>query len=284
MAFMPRRAPHKLLAAILVAAPAVLAPMLANAQDTQPPDTSPPSQPIPQPYPQQQQFPGQPLPQQQPFPGQPLGPYTPPPYAAPPYAAPPYGSPPYEAPPSEAPREARTPDREVVPAGNWYGWQTLIAVVPFDIAMFAGLATYGQGAGTGAFIAGFAGRNLAPAVVHMAHGKFGTAFGSVGLHAATSASGLAIAYGIAIALQPPCQPRTPCKDDSLPSGIGYGPVVGSMIGTVLDVVFFAHRQRLSWTASTPPPADAPKVAWSVAPYAAPTPHGSAAGLAATGAF
>jgi hypothetical protein len=119
----------------------------------------------------------------------------------------------------------------------------------------------------------------------MAHGKFGTAFGSVGLHAATAASGLAIAYGIAIALQPPCQPRVPCRDDALPPGVGYGPVVGSMIGTMLDVVFFTHRQRLSWTASAPPPvAEAPKVAWSIAPYAAPTPYGTAAGLAAAGAF
>jgi hypothetical protein len=151
--------------------------------------------------------------------------------------------------------------------------------------MFAGLATYGQTAGTAAFVTGFAGRNLAPAVVHLAHRRFGTAFGSVGLHAGMAATGLAIAYGIAIGLEPPCDPRHPCGNhfQSVPQGVGYGAIAGSMVGTALDMIFFAYRQRLSWTASAPE-APAPKVAWAVAPYAAPTASGATAGLAAGGAF
>jgi hypothetical protein len=170
------------------------------------------------------------------------------------------------------------PDR--APSANWYGWQTLIAIAPFDIAMFAGLARFGDTGGTAAFATGFIGRSLAPGIVHMAHGRVGTGFGSVGLHLATTATGFAVGYGIGIAVENSCMQRTGCNNGfrDIPAGTIYGAVAGSMVGTVLDVVFFAHRQRLSWTAQAPAAPSAP--VWALAPYAAP----KTAGLAAGGLF
>jgi hypothetical protein len=164
---------------------------------------------------------------------------------------------------------------------NWYGWQTLIAIAPFDIAMFVGLARTGAPGGSEAFYTGLIGRGLAPAVVHLAHGKPGTAIGSIGLHVGMTAAGLAIGYGLGIALtNQNCPPVSPCRNNfvSVPNGPIPGAVVGSMSATILDVVFFGYRQKLSWTASAPTtPA---RTAWSMAPYAAP----GGAGLAAGGAF
>src|SRR4051794_4074612 len=85
--------------------------------------------------------------------------------------------------------------------GVWYGWQTLLAVAPFDIATIVGLARPDAPYATGLFAAGFAGRNLAPAVVHMAHSRPGLGFGSVGLHAAASATGLVVGYAVGLAIQ-----------------------------------------------------------------------------------
>ena len=152
---------------------------------------------------------------------------------------------------------------------NWYGWQTLIAVAPFDILMFAGLPQIGNTGGTAAFAMGFVGRTLAPAVVHMAHGRVGTGFGSIGLHLATTATGFAIGYGIGIAAQGTCKAPSPCGHEQtvVPNGAYDGAIAGSMTGTVLDVIFFAYRQRLTWTADAPV---APtKSAWAITPYAAP---------------
>ena len=199
---------------------------------------------------------------------------------APPW--PPYAQPLPPPPPSQyvavwPPPAYAQPTSDVERRGplTWYGWQTLLAVAPFDIAMFAGLARFGDKAGVDAFVTGFVGRNLAPAVVHMAHGRVGTGFASIGLHAATTATGVAIGYGIGIALESKCHAPDPCTNHFLgiPPGPDYGAIVGSMVGTVLNVVFFAHRQRLSWTASAAP-------AWGVAPYAAP----KGGGVAAAGWF
>jgi hypothetical protein len=174
---------------------------------------------------------------------------------------------------------------------NWYGWQTLIAIAPFDITMFVGLAKQGTEAGTAAFWTGFIGRGLAPAVVHMAHQKWGKAFGSIGLNVGMSAAGLAIAYGIGIATTPACPPLAPCRNGfvNIPSGIVYGAVVGSMSATILDVVFFTYREKLSWTASAQPPArggaKGSQIGWAFAPYVAPEQRGGhQGGLAATGIF
>lgn len=155
----------------------------------------------------------------------------------------------------------------------WYGWQTLLAVVPFDIAMFVGLAQRDAPYGTGLFTAGFVGRNLAPAVVHLAHRRPGLAFGTVGLHAAATATGLVIGYAVGLAIQENCPLRSPCRNGfrELPPGPGYGAVAGSMVGTLLDVLLLARSPRSSWestrTAST----------FTVVPYAAPTGVGLAAG-------
>ena len=164
---------------------------------------------------------------------------------------------------------------------NWYGWQTLIAVAPIDIVMFASLPRLGDTAGTATFAAAFVARNLAPAVVHLAHGRVATAFGSIGLHAATTATGVAIGYGLGIALEAGCK-KGPTPSATATSGIapgpGYGAIAGSISGTILNVVFFAHRQRLTWTASAPAAPAGPT--WAFAPYAAP----KGAGLAAAGTF
>src|SRR6185437_3968534 len=107
---------------------------------------------------------------------------------------------------------------------TWYGWQTLLAVAPFDIAMFAGLGNFSSQGGKDAFFTGFVGRNLAPSVVHMAHGRVGTGFASIGLHAATTATGIAIGYGIGIALEAKCAAPMPCTNHFLgiPPGPDYG--------------------------------------------------------------
>jgi hypothetical protein len=141
--------------------------------------------------------------------------------------------------------------------------------------MFAGAGTLSSQGGFDAFVTGFVGRNLVPAVVHMAHGRVGTGFASIGLHAATTATGVAIGYGIGIGLESKCHAPSPCTNSFLgiPPGPNYGAIAGSMVGTVLDVVFFAHRQKLSWTASAAP-------AWGAAPYVAP----KGGGVAAAGSF
>jgi hypothetical protein len=247
---------------LLVTAPVLWAARPARADD--PPAPPYEQRPLPvQPLPPVQ--PAQPLPQVQPV--QPEAP--PPPYAQPAYAPP----------------EPYTPlvrDQPRLGSGNWYGWQTLIAVAPFDIAMFTGLARLGDSSGPATFAVGFVGRNLAPAVVHGAHGRGATAFGSVGLHAAATATGLVIGYAIGLALQGACPPLSPCRNGfrDLPPGLDYGAVAGSMSGTVLDVIFFAYRQKLSWTASAPAdPAASTRTAWAFAPYAAPSTVGTAKGMA-----
>jgi hypothetical protein len=165
---------------------------------------------------------------------------------------------------------------------NWYGWQTLVAVAPFDIAMFVGVGLGNGTGGTQALYTGLIGRNLAPAVVHLAHGRVGTALGSLGLHAGMTAAGLAIGYGLGIALEDhSCPPVNPCRNNfvGVPNGPLPGAIVGSMSATLLDVVFFNYRQRLSWTASSPP-VSPNRPAWAMAPYAAP----GGGGVAATGTF
>ena len=234
---------------VLLAAPALLAPRLARADE-------PPALPIWQPA---QPLPAQPFPAQ-PFPAQPLPP--------PPYAPPAHWSP---------------PDQEHSRPANWYGWQTLVAVAPFDIAMYSGVPQLGNNAASNAaFAVGFAGRNLAPAVVHMAHGRVGTAFASIGLHAAATATGVAVGYGIGLALQGACPPRSPCRNGfrDLPPGPLYGAIAGSTSGTVLDTVFFTYRQKLTWTASAPVTTRRTMTAWAIAPYVAP----SSGGIAAAGTF
>jgi hypothetical protein len=255
------RSPSRPLLAALLAAPLALAATSARAQD--PPAPPLPAQPLPaQPLPEQAL--PVPLPPPAPFPGTPVYPQAEPYLAPPPYYAPPI-----------APVPA-APDHEYVPPGSWYGWQTLIAVAPLDIAMFAGLAHISDPKGEGVFAAAFTARNLAPGIVHMAHGRVGTGFGSVGLHAAATATGVAIGYAFGLALQGACPPTSPCRNGfrDLPVGPGYGAIAGSMVGTVLDVVFFAHRTKLSWTAARPGPS------WAMAPFAG----RNTAGLSAGGMF
>jgi hypothetical protein len=148
-------------------------------------------------------------------------------------------------------------------------------VFPLDIAMFVGLSNMDDQGHKDAFIAGFVGRNLAPAVVHLAHGRPGLAFGSVGLHAAATATGVAIGYAIGIAIQKPCAPGGTCNYGvrEMPPGPGYGAVAGSMVGTVLDVIFLANRPRSTWAATQ-------TGLLTVAPFAT----GSSGGMAAAGTF
>jgi hypothetical protein len=261
--------------AALLAAPVALAAGAARAQD--PPPDVPPLPPV---QPVQPAQPAQPI---QPAPYvQPVQPVQPAPYAQPAYAQPaPYFAPPPTPywPPRGYVANAPEEDEHRGPA-NWYGWQTLVTIAPLDIMMFAGLSQIGNTGGAGTFAAAFAGRNLAPAFVHLAHGRVATAFGSVGLHIATTATGFAIGYGLGIAAQGTCKAPSPCGHEitEVPGGAYYGAIAGSMSGTVLDVVFFAYRQRLSWTAKAPAAPAGP--AWAFAPYA--TPKG--AGVAAAGMF
>ena len=256
--------------AALLAAPFALAAAPARAQDAPPevPPPAPPVQPVqPAPYVQ----PVQPAPY-----AQPVQPVQPAPYAQPtPYFPPPPA--PYWPPPRYVASAPEEPERRG--PMNWYGWQTLIAVAPIDIVMFASLPRLGDTAGTATFAAAFVARNLAPAVVHLAHGRVATAFASIGLHAATTATGVAIGYGLGIALEAGCKGPTPCRNSDLqiPPGPGYGAIAGSISGTILTL-FFAHRQRLTWTASAPAAPAGPT--WAFAPYAAP----KGAGLAAAGTF
>lgn len=228
------------------------APVAPAQPPAQPPPVAPAQPPLQPPpvIPGQPQYPQQQYPAQPPYPPQ-YAPY-PPQYA--PY--PPQYPPPYMWPPQQ-PQQAnvRAPDREHVPQDNWYGWQTLIAVAPFDIAMFIGLSQQGTSAATGATAVGLAGRSLTPAVVHWAHGSVGKGFGSIGLHMASMGTGVAIGYGIGLALVGTCKPVALCRNNfrEVPPGPGYGAVVGSMVGTVLDVIFLAHRKKRSWTASNPGP-------------------------------
>jgi hypothetical protein len=173
------------------------------------------------------------------------------------------------------------PDSDAGRPPNWYGWQTLLAVFPFDVAMVVGLARNGATGGTEALTTGLIGRSVAPAIVHLAHGRPGTAFGSIGLHAGMTAAGMAIGYGLGIALENHnCPPIDPCRNSfvGIPNGPIPGAVAGSMSATILDVVFFGYRQKLSWTASAPQPPV--KTAWTMTPFAAP----SGAGMAAAGTF
>ena len=125
---------------------------------------------------------------------------------------------------------------------------TLLAVAPFDIAMVVGLARTGQSGGTESFYTGIIGRGLAPAVVHLAHGRASTALGSIGLHLGMTAAGLAAP---ATASASPCGGRTAlpappaATTSSAPSPTAPvpGAVAGSMSATVLDVVFFSYRQE-----------------------------------------
>jgi hypothetical protein len=158
----------------------------------------------------------------------------------------------------------------------WYGWQTLIAVAPFDVTMFVGLAKWDESYGHATTITGFVGRNLVPAAVHMFHRRPGVGFGSIGLHAAASATGVAIAYAIGIGIQESCKPLDPCRNSfrGVPPGVGYGAVAGSMVGTILDVVFLAHRSRANFGV-TGSAATEPTVA--LAPYATQSSLGVAAG-------
>jgi hypothetical protein len=199
-------------------------------------------------------------------------PMDPPPMMAPPTMAPP---PPMMAPPPmvAAPPAADTADRST---SLWYGWQTLVAVAPFDIAMFVGLAKWDESYGHATTITGFVGRNLVPGVVHMFHRRPGVGLASFGLHAAASATGVAIAYAIGIGIQENCKPLDPCRNSfrGVPPGVGYGAVAGSMAGTVLDVVFLAHRSRANFGV-TGSAATEPTVAFS--PFATPSSMGVAAG-------
>lgn len=193
---------------------------------------------------------------------------TPPPMMAPPPMV--AAQPPMMAAPQPA---ADTVDRST---SLWYGWQTLIAVAPFDIAMFVGLVKWDESYGHATTITGFVGRNIVPGVVHMFHRRPGVGFGSMGLHAAASATGVAIAYAIGIGIQENCKPLDPCRNSfrGVPPGVGYGAVAGSMVGTILDVVFLAHRSRANFgvTGST---RVEPTVAF--APYATQSSLGVAAG-------
>jgi hypothetical protein len=202
---------------------------------------------------------------------QPLAPVGPVPYGATPYNVPPYVAPWRGPPPAQV--GWTEPDREHVPPANWYGWQTLVAVAPFDIAMFVGLAHYSDPSGAKVFGTAFAARNLVPGVVHFAHGHVGRGFASMGLQAATTATGVAIGYIFGLALQAECPPLNPCRNNfrGIPPEAGYGAIAGSMVGTVLDVVFFAHRQQLSWTAAKNEPS------WTLAPFATQRAVGMAAG-------
>jgi hypothetical protein len=264
---MTRLLSRSLLAASL-AAPLALAAAPVRAQDAPPPADLQPVPTAPPAAPQPVQVQPQPTSPQPQYPVPPTYP-APPPY----YPAPGPTMVPYQQPQQQA---WQRPEHEYVPPGNWYGWQSLIAVAPFDIAMFAGLAKYGQTAGTGAFAAGFIGRNLAPAAVHLAHGRGTAAFGSVGLHLAATATGVTIGYAIGIAVSTECKPLDPCRNGfhDIPAGPVYGAIAGSMVGTVLDVVFLAHRKPLSWTAARAEPT------WTMAPFATP----KTAGLAAGGTF
>ncbi len=140
--------------------------------------------------------------------------------------------------------------------------------------MFAALATYSSQAGSQAFAVAFTGRNLVPAVVHFAHGRVGRGFGSIGLMAASAATGVAVGYAFGLAFQSACPPLDPCRNGErpIPPAAGYGAIVGSMAGTALDAIFFGYRQRLSWTAARNEPS------WTVAPFAMPHTGGLSAGL------
>lgn len=251
-----------------VAPPAPPAPA-APPSAAQEPQPSPP--PFPQPAPVAPPGVAQPAPPGQPVPGQGM-PAQPVPQAPPSY---------YPQPPPPAYAYAPQPQRPSADQPRpdvslWYGWQTLIAVAPFDIAMFAALAKYGDRGTVATFTTGFVGRNLAPAIVHMAHRRPGVGFGSIGLHAASTATGVAIGYAIGIALQEACPPRAPCRNGfrDMPPGPEYGAIAGSMVGTVLDVVILARRPRSTWSTTQT------GSAVMVAPWASST----AGGLAAGGIF
>lgn len=189
----------------------------------------------------------------------------------------PYGvAPPAPYAVAPAPVAQPAPDTSARSTSLWYGWQTLAAIAPFDIAMFVGLAKWDESYGHATFATGFVGRNLVPAAVHMFHRRPGVGFGSIGLHAGATATGVAIAYAIGIGIQEGCKPLDPCRNGfrGVPPGVGYGAVAGSMVGTVLDVVFFAHRSRATFGVTGSAPMQ-PMVAFS--PYATKESAGFAAG-------
>lgn len=159
---------------------------------------------------------------------------------------------------------------------NWYGWQTILATLPFDIAMFTGTAFYATPGGKGAFIGAFAGRNVVPAFVHLAHGRPGAALGSLGLHAASTAVGVAIGYGVGIAVESKCPPGAECRNGfrDMPLGPGYGAIAGSMLGTLLDTIFLGHKTPQKWTANRE------ERSWAMAPYGSQ----GGFGLSASGKF
>jgi len=126
--------------AALLALSVVLAAERARAQDAPPPPepAPPPAQtaPVVEPAP-----PAQPVPVVQPGPF--IAPVGPAPYLQPAPYWPPQG---YAYVPPAPDTERRGPM-------NWYGWQTLLAVAPFDITMFTSLAYLGQPGGNAAFAA-----------------------------------------------------------------------------------------------------------------------------------
>ncbi|APR81359.1 Hypothetical protein A7982_06706 [Minicystis rosea] len=166
---------------------------------------------------------------------------------------------------ASAPPAADAPARS---PSQWYGWQTLIAVAPFDIALFVGMARNDNRITA----TGFIGRNVAPSVVHMINKRPGVGFATLGLHAASAATGLVVGYAIGLAVQRACPPGDVCRYGmrELPPGLGYGAVAGSMVGTVLDVVFLARRPRATWDGSS-------NNTVAFTPFAAPSTLGVAAG-------
>ncbi len=120
------------------------------------------------------------------------------------------------------------PDAEHTPPGNWYGWQTLIAVAPVDIAMFVGLAHFSDPSGAQVFATAFAARNLVPAVVHFAHQRVGRGFASIGLQAASTGVGVATGFAFGLALQAQCPPLDPCRNNfrGIPPARATGPSPG----------------------------------------------------------
>ncbi len=116
---------------------------------------------------------------------------------------------------------------------EWYGWQTLIADAPSVTAFIAGVSMLDDGNPSGSTLAwaGALSYELAPAIIHFAHGNPGRGFGSLGMRFGMPLAGAIIGATVA----------SNCNTNLCEvGGLGVGVMLGMGGAIAIDAAVLAY--------------------------------------------
>ena len=132
--------------------------------------------------------------------------------------------------------------------GAWYGWQTLVGVLPADALLVSAVATAGARDQQARTWAGFAGAVGVPikltsgAFVHLGHGRWGIALASLGATTGGTMLGAMLGGAVGWSMQSTCGTGDGCAA-RLGNGLFIGAFAGASLANFFDVSLSIEKPK-----------------------------------------